>query len=168
MAGFESAPRRSGGWATLREDVHVHVGAPDVRAHLADPTGYHRWLPPAVRDVRADSEGASFVLGLPGRQEDVSLRRTPSDDAREVVYRMDDGGVVDTLRWGLYPEGPRECHVTVELVYRPPRGFLGGAMETLLHRGQRTQFLRDFLWNLKRDIERSAGRLGGSAEVAGG
>lgn len=166
LADYESAPRRGAGWTALREDVHVHVSAPVVRAYLADPTGYRRWLPPAVRDVYADSEGTSFVLGLPGRQEGVSLRRSPTDDPREVVYQMDNGGVVDTLRWGLHPEGHRECHVTLEVVYRPARGFLGGALETLLHRGQRTQVLRDFLWNLKRDIEQTE-RAEGSAEVAG-
>lgn len=166
LAGYDRAPRRGGGWATIREDVHVHASAAGARSYLADPTALRRWLPDAITDFTADSEGASFVLNLPGRQEAASLRRVASDDAREVAYRMDEGGSVDALHWGLHSEGARECHVTLEVVYRPAGGLLGGALETLLHRGQRIQVLRDLLWNLKRDIERTEGARG-SAEVAG-
>ncbi len=167
LLDYQPAPRRSGGWATIREDVHVHANAAEVRALLADPTAYRPWLPDALQGLRADSEGVSFMIVLPGRQEPVSLRRSPADDPREVTYRMDDGGAVDALRWGLHPEGRRECHVTLEVVYRPGRGFLGGALETLMHRGQRIQVLRDLLWNMKRHVERDAERSNGAAEVAG-
>ena len=105
LAGYEPRRRRRGGQASIREDIHVHAAAATVRAYLADPTSYRRWLPDAVQEFRADSEGASFVLALPGRREMVSLRRGASGDPREVAYRMDDGGVVDALDWGLHPEG---------------------------------------------------------------
>lgn len=151
--GFDEAPEPRDGLARIREDVHVHAGAPDVRALLADSTAYRDWLPPAIQQFQADSEGMRFVISLPGRTEEYSLRRDASADPREVVYRIDAGGVAETLSWGLYPEGPHECHVTLEVAYRPARGLFGGSMETMVHRPQRTQVLRDFLWNLKRAAE---------------
>lgn len=167
LAGYERGPRRKGGLASIREDIHVHAAASTVRAALADPSLYRPWLPDALREVRADSEGATYILSLPAREEALSLRREVTEDPREVVYRMDEGGAVDALRWALHPEGLNECHVTVELLYRPAGGLFGGAMETLMHRGQRTQVIRDLLWNLKRDMEAGRNSNGSAREAAG-
>lgn len=145
--------RRRGGIASVREDVHIHAGATEVRTLLADPTSYTAWLPEAICDFTADSEGLAFAVTLPGRTETVSLRRVNDPDPRSVVYRLDQGGVAEVLTWSLFPEGQRECHLTIDLSYRPARGFIGGALETMLHRGQRTQVLRDLLWRLKASIE---------------
>jgi hypothetical protein len=145
--------RRRGGVASIREDVHIHAGAPEVRALVADPTAYSAWLPEAVREFTADSEGLSFAIALPGRTETVSLRRVNDPDPRSVVYRLDQGGVAEVLTWSLFPEGQHESHLTVDLSYRPARGFIGGALETMIHRGQRIQVLRDLLWRLKASIE---------------
>jgi len=153
LSGYEPAKRNSGGLAIIREDVHIHAGAPDIRALLADPTAYEPWLPEAVRDYRADSEGVAFTMQLPARAEQVSLRRVADPDLRQVMFRKDEGGPVERMSWGLHSEGARECHVTIELAYKPASGLLGGSMETLLHRGQRIQILRDLLWNLKSAIE---------------
>jgi len=159
--GGDTGPRKRAGFAAIREDVHIHAGAPAVRALLADPRTWRDWLPPAVRAFQADSEGVGFRLTLPGREEAYSLRRDASEDPREIVYRVDEGGVAETLTWALFPEGARECHITAEIAYRPAAGLVGGAMETLMHRPQRIQILRDLLWNLKRGVEHS-----GSAEAA--
>lgn len=145
--------RRRGGVASIREDVHIHASAPEVRALIADPTAYRSWLPEAVRDFAADSEGLSFVIALLGRAETVSLRRVNDPDPRSVVYRLDGGGVAEMLTCSLFPEGQHECHLSVDLSYRPARGFVGGALETMIHRDQRIQVLRDLLWRLKASIE---------------
>ncbi len=163
IPGYDPGPKRLGGLATIREDIHVHIGAPQMRALIGDPTSWRAWLPEGVRDFRADTEGVGFIIGLPGRDEAYSLRRAPADDPREVVYRLDEGGVAESVSWGLHPEGVRECHVTVEVAYRPASGFVGGAMETLMHRPQRVQVLRDLLWNLKRAVEGTAAAEAASA-----
>lgn len=153
LAGYESPRPRRGGLATIREDVHLHIAAAEARAAVSDPTAYQQWLSEAMSGFSADTEGLRFELSLPGRTETVSLRRHPTDDPREVVFRIDEGGALDLLTWAVFPEGQRECHLTVELAYRPAGGFLGGAAETLVHRAYRTQAFRDLLWNLKRALE---------------
>lgn len=158
IPGYDAGPRRRGGLTLIRQDIHVHASAATVLATLGDPSAYAGWLPPAMRDWRADTEGMAFILALPGRQEPYSLRRDASADPREVVYRVDEGGVAESLAWGLHREGARESHVTLEIAYRPATGLLGGAMETLVHRPQRIQVMRDLLWNLKRALERDGAR----------
>ena len=158
LPGYEAPRGRRGGIASIREDVHVHLGMADLRAFVADPPAYRAWLPDAITQFEADSEGLRFHLRLLGRSEGGDLRRAPSDNPREIVFTQSEGGNVDQLTWALYPEGQRECHLTVELTYRPAAGLLGGAMETMFHRGQRIQVLRDLLWSLKQDVERSAAR----------
>ena len=153
LAGYDSAPRRRHGLSTIREDIHLHVSAAHVRSAVADPTAYAPWLPDRMGNYRADTEGLRLDLDLPGRTETLSVRRSPTEDQREVLYRRDDGGAVEELSWGVHTEGATECHITIEIAYRPASGFIGGAMETLAHRPQRTQAIRDLLWNLKRDIE---------------
>ena len=166
LAGYESPSPRRDGLATIREDIHLHVSAAEARSAVSDPTRYRPWLPEGVSGFSADTEGLRFELSLPGRTEAISLRRSPTDDPREVVFRLDEGGVAETMTWALFPEGQRECHLTVELAYRPAGGFLGGAAETLVHRGHRTQVFRDLLWNLKRQIENRDGPALESADSA--
>jgi len=153
LPGYDAGPRRRGDLATVREDIHLHVSAARARAAVADPQAYAAWLTEAMSNYHADTEGLRLDLSLPGRTETISVRRAPSDDHREVTYRRDQGGAVEELNWGLHPEGQSECHITIELAYRPASGFLGGAAETLMHRPQRTQAIRDLLWNLKHDLE---------------
>ncbi|MGE3960832.1 MAG: SRPBCC family protein [Dehalococcoidia bacterium] len=153
LAGYEPGPRRRNGLATIREDIHLHIPAAEARAAVADPTAYGAWLPDSIGNYQADTEGLRIDIELPGRTETLSVRRAPSDDHREVLFRLDRGGAVEELAWGLHSEGQRECHITIEIAYRPASGFVGGAMETLLHRPQRTQAIRDLLWNLKRALE---------------
>src|SRR3546814_12431413 len=103
-------------------------------------------------NYHADTEGLRLYLDLPSRTETLSVRRSPTEDQREVLYRRDDGGAVEELSWGVHSEGATECHITIEIAYRPASGFIGGAMETLAHRPQRTQALRDILGDRKREI----------------
>ena len=153
LAGYDPGPRRRNGLATIREDIHLHIAVADARAAVSDPTAYRDWLPESMGNYQADSEGMRVDLELPGRTETMSVRRAATDDQREVLYRLDQGGAIEELVWGLHSEGQRECHITIEIAYRPASGFVGGAMETLMHRPQRTQAIRDLLWNLKRDLE---------------
>ena len=51
-------------------------------------------------------------------------------------------------------ETAQDAHLTVETVYQPRGGFIGPFMEWAMLRPQRTQALRESLWNLKRLIER--------------
>ncbi len=153
LPGYEPPRRGQRGLATIQEDVHVHVGMPDLRAAVTDPPAYRAWFPTSVTHFEADSEGLRFNISLPGRTESGDLRRQPTENTREIVFGLNSGGTYERLVWALHPEGQRECHLTVELVYRPASGLLGGAMETMFHRGQRIQMLRDLLWALKRDVE---------------
>lgn len=153
LSGYDQGPRRRKGLATIREDIHLHIAAAAARAAVGDPTAYRPWLPDSITHRHADTEGLRIDVALPGRTETISVRRAPSEDQREVLYRRDDGGTVEELAWGLHAEGQSECHITIEIAYRPASGFLGGALETLMHRPQRTQAVRDLLWNLKRDLE---------------
>lgn len=157
LAGYDPGPRRRNGLATIREDIHLHISVAAARAAVADPTEYGAWLPESMGNYHADTEGLRLDLGLPGRTETISVRRAPTEDHREVLYRLDGGGAVEELVWGLHSEGATECHITIEIAYRPASGFIGGAMETLVHRPQRTQALRDLLWNLKRTLEGTRG-----------
>lgn len=163
LAGYDPAPRRRKGLATIRQDIHLHIPVAAARAAVGDPSAYRAWLPDRMTQHHADTEGLRVDLALPGRTETISVRRAPTEDRREVLYRRDEGGVVEELAWGLHSEGQSECHVTIEIAYRPASGFIGGAMETLMHRPQRTQAIRDLLWNLKRELEGSAN---GAAEGA--
>lgn len=156
LPGYEAPRRGQRGIATIQEDVHVHVGMPDLRAAVADPPTYRSWFPSNVTRYEADSEGLRFDVSLPGRTESGDLRRQPTENPREIVFSLNGGGSYERLVWALYPEGQRECHLTVELVYRPASGLIGGAMETMFHRGQRIQMLRDLLWTLKWDVEGAA------------
>lgn len=153
IPGYDHGSPRRNGLATIREDIHLHVSVTRLRAAVSDPTAYGAWLPESMSNYHADTEGLRLDLALPGRTETFSLRRAPTEDQREVLYRQDQGGAVHELSWGLHSEGATESHITIEIAYRPAAGFLGGAMETLAHRPQRTQAIRDLLWNLKRDIE---------------
>ena len=141
--------------ARIREDVHVHVPAQTIRERILDLPTYDEWLAPVFRDYRADGEGCSFVLALPGRTEQARLRRGGVED-RALTLVRDAAGVYESLAWALHAESPREVHLTVEATYTPASGLGGAIMEATVHRPHRAQALRDSLWRLKQLVERGA------------
>ncbi|MDA0270586.1 MAG: SRPBCC family protein [Chloroflexi bacterium] len=154
LPGFEAPKAARDGLQHLRDDIHLHAAAAEVRARLADPTTYDEWLSTQIRDFVADTEGMQFTLGLPGRAEPVRLRREPHGDPYLVTYVRDGDSSVESLTWALHVEGATECHVTVELAYRAAGG-LAGVLEPLVHRPHRLQALRDSLWRFKHHIQES-------------
>ena len=138
----------------IREDVHVHASAQAVLQRVLDLSTYDEWLAPAFRDYRADDEGCSFDLVLPGRVEPARLRRGGVEAGAFSLVR-DGDSAVDSIVWALHAESPREVHLTAEVAYTPAGGF-GAILETTVHRPNRTQALRDSLWALKQLLEAAA------------
>lgn len=141
----------------IREDVHVHAAAQAIRERILDLATYDDWLAPAFRDYRADGEGCSFALALPGRTEQGRLRRGGVEERAVTLLRDDIGGggsVYESITWALHAESPREVHLTVEAAYTPAGGIAGSILEATVHRPHRTQALRDSLWRLKQLAER--------------
>ncbi|MGE3857429.1 MAG: hypothetical protein AB7G21_10795 [Dehalococcoidia bacterium] len=136
----------------IREDVHLHAPAHAVHQRLLDLATYDEWLAPQFRDFRADDEGWSATLVLPGRAEPARLRRGGIEDGA-VTFVRDGDSAVDTLTWAMHAETPREVHLTVELAYLPAGGLGGNIMEMTVHRPHRVQVLRDWLWRLKQVLE---------------
>ena len=143
----------------IRDDVHLHADPAAVRQRILDLTTYDQWLAPAFRDYRADDEGFSFTLVLPGRTEEARLRRGGVED-RAVTLVRDGGGAYESVTWALHSESTREVHLTVEVTYLPAGGLGGSIMETTVHRPNRTQALRDSLWQLKQLLEHPAPAAG--------
>lgn len=141
--------------ARIREDVHLHAAATAVQQRILDLTTYDEWLAPAFRDFRADDEGWSFTLALPGRIERGRLRRG-GIEARAVTFVRDGDGSIEALTWVMHAESPLEVHLTAELAYVPAGGIAGNILEMTVHRPHRVQALRDSLWALKQIVE-SAG-----------
>ena len=139
----------------IREDVHMHASVHALQQRILDLATYDEWLGPQFRDVRADDEGWSFTLALPGRAEQGRLRRG-GIEAGAVTFVRDGAGTVETIRWAMHAESPREVHLTVEIAYEPARGLAGNVMEMTVHRPHRVQALRDTLWNLKQLVEAAA------------
>jgi len=142
----------------IREDVHVHASAQAVLQRVLDLATYDEWLAPAFRDYRADDEGCSFDLVLPGRVDHARLRRGGVEAGAFSLVR--DGansgaGAVDSIVWAMHSESAREVHLTAEMAYLPASGF-GTILETTVHRPNRTQALRDSLWALKQLLEAAA------------
>jgi hypothetical protein len=136
----------------IREDVHLHAPAPAVRQRILDLSTYDEWLAPAFRDFRADDEGWSFTLALPGRTEAGRLRRGGIEDGA-VTFVQDGGGVIHSLTWAMHAESTREVHLTAEITYAPAGGIAGNVLEMTVHRPHRVQALRDSLWALKQLVE---------------
>jgi hypothetical protein len=137
----------------IREDVHIHASYEALHARVADPAGHADWLSGQFRDFECERDACSFTLALPFRAEDARLRRD-SDEPGSVAYVREGDGQIEALTFAIHPEGPAEVHLTIEARYRPAGGILGPLLEVLLHRPQRTQALRDSLWNLKQIAER--------------
>ena len=140
----------------IREDVHVHAPAHALQQRILDLSTYEEWLAPQIRDFRADDEGWSGTLVLPGRTERARLRRGGTE-AGAVTFVRDGDGAVDALTWAMHSESPREVHLTVELAYVPAGGLGGNIMEMTVHRPHRVQALRDWLWRLKQLMEHPTG-----------
>ena len=143
----------------IREDVHVHASAHAIQQRILDLPTYDEWLAPAFRDFRADGEGCSFTLVLPGRTEQARFRRGGIED-RAVTLVRDGAGVYESITWALNAESTREVHLTVEAAYTPAGGLGGALFETTVHRPHRTQALRDSLWLLKQLVEAAAREAG--------
>jgi hypothetical protein len=137
----------------VREDVHVHVPAAELRPLLDDPSAFEVWLGPQFSDLNVERSQWSLDLRLPGRRERITLRATPQEDGLVVYERADPASPVSTLSMALFSEGPREVHLTVEVEYEPAGGLLAPLLEPLLHRPHRAQALRDSLWKLKQHVE---------------
>ena len=144
----------------IREDVHVHASAQAVLQRVLDLSTYDEWLAPAFRDYRADDEGCSFDLVLPGRVEHARLRRGGVEAGAFSLVRdganASGAGALDSIVWAMHSESAREVHLTAEMAYVPAGGF-GAILETTVHRPNRTQALRDSLWALKQLLESAAG-----------
>jgi hypothetical protein len=132
--------------------VHIHAGLQEVHRHIADPEALAGVLSGHFRDIEADEDYLSFILALPARREQAQLRRDGAERGA-VTYVRRGHGVIDSMTWAIHAENARECHVTVEISYRPVPGPHGVLLETLLHGPHRLQALRDSLWALKRKIE---------------
>lgn len=144
------------GVVRIREDVHLHASRQTVHQRILDLASYHQWLAPAFRDFRADREGCSFALALPGRTERGRVRRGGTEDGAVTLVRDgdgDEGGAYESITWALHAESPREVHLTVEAAYLPADGVGGTILETTVHRPHRAQAWRDSLWRLKQLVE---------------
>lgn len=147
----------------IREDVHLHAALPAVQRRILDLESYGEWLSPAFRDVRADGEGCSFALALPGRTELARLRRGGVEDRAFTLVR-DGDGAIESMAWALHAESPREVHLTGEIAYLPAGGVTGGLADAVLYRPRRAQALRDSLWRLKQIVERAADDAGAAGD----
>ena len=140
--------------ASVREDVHVHVAADELRPLLEDPRAFDAWLAPQFSGLSVDQSQWSLELALPGRREQITLRAAAGQADGSLVYeRADPASTFAVLSMALFAEGPREVHLTVEAEYDPASGLLGSILEPLVHRPHRAQALRDSLWRLKEHAE---------------
>ena len=149
------APRRVG-LERVREDIHIHAPYGVIRDRLLSIAKHDEWLADHFRDYEAGDGKLEFTLVLPGRSEAGRLRVDDSDPFGVRYHRdpHDSGaGEIEELSWALHVETAQDAHLTVETVYQPRRGVFGPLMEWAVLRPQRTQALRESLWNLKRLIE---------------
>jgi hypothetical protein len=151
------APRRVG-LERVREDIHIHAPYHVIRDRLLSITNHDKWLADHFRNYEARDGELEFTLVLPGHSEAGRLRVDDSDPFGVRYHRdpNDSGaGEIEELNWALHVETAQDAHLTVEAVYEPRGGwFIGQLMEWAMLRPQRTQALRESLWNLKRLIER--------------
>lgn len=159
MAEFISqpvAPQRVG-LNRVREDIHIHAPYGVIRDRLLSIAKHDEWLADHFQDYHAGDGELEFTLVLPGRSESGRLRVDDSDPFG-VRYHRDPNdsvaGEIEELSWALHVETAQDAHLTVETVYQPRSGVFGPLIEWALLRPQRTQALRESLWNLKRLVER--------------
>ena len=139
--------------ASVREDVHVHVSAEELRPLLDDPSAFEAWLGPQFTGLTVDRMQWSLELTLPGRRERITLRAAPQEDGTVFYESADPASQATSMSMALFAEGPREVHLTVELEYDPDAGLITALLEPWLHRPHRAQALRDSLWRLKQQAE---------------
>ena len=139
---------------SVREDVHIHAPYDVVRDRLLAITQHREWLADHFRDYEADGQTLTFTLALPGRTEVGRLTVDDSDPFGVRFIRNGSGGDIAELNWAIHVETARDVHLTVEAAFEPRRGLFGPFLELALLRPQRTQALRESIWNLKQLIER--------------
>ena len=150
----EPNPAQSGRLSNVREDVHIHAPYTVVRDRLLAISRHSDWLGRHFRDYEADGDTLSFTLSLPGRSETGRLTVDDSDPFGVRYARNGAGSEIAELNWAIHVETAQDVHLTVEAVFEPRGGLLGPILELAVLRPQRTQALRDSIWNLKQVIER--------------
>jgi len=151
-AGKDRGPLHS-----VQEDIHIHAPYAVIRDRLLAIARHDEWLASHFRDYEAGDGELEFTLALPGRSEAGRLQVDDSDQFGVRYHRdpnSDGGGEIEEISWALHVETWQDAHLTVEAVYQPRKGLLGPLLEWLVLRPQRTQALRESLWNLKQLIER--------------
>jgi hypothetical protein len=138
----------------VREDIHIHAPYNVVRDRLLAIARHDEWLGPHFRDYEAQGKTLAFTLALPGRTEVARLTVDDSDPFGVRYARNGDGGDIAELSWAIHVETAQDVHLTVEAAFDPRGGLFGPFLELMLLRPQRTQALRDSIWNLKQLIER--------------
>lgn len=156
MAEFIPGPEAAadGRLGTVREDVHIHAPYHVVRDRLLAIAKNDEWLGTHFRDYEAGANTLSFTLALPGRSEVGHLTVDDSDQFGVRYFRNGSGGDIAELSWAIHVETAQDVHLTVEATFDPRGGLLGPILELTLLRPQRTQALRESIWNLKQLIER--------------
>jgi hypothetical protein len=140
--------------ATVREDIHIHAPYDVVRDRLLAIAKHGEWLGTHFRDYEAAGNTLTFTLALPGRSEVGRLTVDDSDQFGVRYFRNGGGGEIAELSWAIHVETAQDVHLTVEASFDPRRGLFGPILELTLLRPQRTQALRESIWNLKQLIER--------------
>ena len=159
MAEFIPQPAAARGVAlhSVREDIHIHAPYDVIRGRLLSIAKHDEWLAAHFRDYEARDGEMEFRLVLPGHSEAGRLRVDDSDPFGVRYHRDPNGsgfGEIEEISWALHVETAQDAHLTVEAVYQPRKGLLGPLFEVVVLRSQRTQALRESLWNLKQLIER--------------
>jgi len=145
---------------SVREDIHIHAPYMVIRERLLSIAKHDEWLADHFRDYEARDGELEFTLVLPGHSQAGRLQVDDSDPFGVRYHRDENGptkdggsGEIEEISWALHVETAQDAHLTVETVYQPRRGLLGPLMELVVLRSQRTQALRESLWNLKQVIE---------------
>ncbi|MBT5774609.1 MAG: hypothetical protein HOH95_09575 [Dehalococcoidia bacterium] len=142
---------------SVREDIHIHAPYLVIRERLLAIAKHDEWLADHFHDYEAGDGELEFTLVLPGHSQAGRLQVDDSDQFGVRYHRDENGngsGEIEEISWALHVETAQDAHLTVEAVYQPRKGLLGPLFEIVVLRSQRTQALRESLWNLKRLIER--------------
>lgn len=155
MAEFVTASADTPGGCVdrLREDIHIHAPYTIVRERLLEISKHPEWLSKHFRNYHASSESLAFELALLGRKEIGRLTLDGSDPFEVRFTRKNNEGEISEVNWNIHVETAQDSHLTVEAVFEPRLGLFGPILELVILRPQRTQALRDSIWNLKQLIE---------------
>ena len=137
----------------IREDTHIHAPYTIVRQRLLAISEHAEWLSKRFRNYNASGQSLAFELSLTGRTETGHLNLDENDPFKVSFTRENEEGEIDGLNWTIHVETRQDTHLTVEAVFEPQLGLLGSVLEAVMLRPQRTQALRDSIWNLKQIIE---------------